>query len=80
MVVNVYNIAMYKEWVLDVTLSTPCFVPYDRKNDVHILGMSTISTRCPGKLVGVIHGDGDKALERWIEDNPDWNETYKEKE
>ena len=69
---------MYKEWVLDVTngVNPPCFIPYKLKTDTLILGMNLISDKCPGKLVGIVHLDGQKKANNWTENNPDWYEKY----
>ena len=71
---------MYEEWVLDVSLPVPAYVPYDRKNDVLVTGLNIMSTECPGKFAGIIHQEGQEALDKWIEEHPDWDEVYKEQE
>ena len=72
--------AMYKEWLLDISHidEMPCFVPYENGNI--IFGMNVITDRCPAKLVGVISPAGQKAVEKWCEENPDWYERYKQQE
>ena len=65
---------MFEEWVLDATMGVQdgmaCFVPIEKDGSL-VLGMNMIG-RCPGKLVGVVHLDGQEAVERWIAENPDW--------
>jgi len=63
---------MWQEWLLDVSFEVPCFVPYDRVTGQVIAGMNMLSARCPGELVGVIHVDGQDAVEKWCVENPDW--------
>lgn len=68
---------MSNNWVLDVTYMPempPVFVPYD--NGTLVLGMNVMSERCPGKLVGVVHMDGQEAAERWCTENPSWYTQY----
>ena len=67
----------WKEWVLDVTFDPPVFVPYERETGAVVIGMNVLSDKCPGKLVGVIHADGQEAVEKWISENPDWHERYR---
>jgi hypothetical protein len=66
----------FKEWFLDVSLSVPCFVPYERETDTLITGINIISDKCPGKLVGVMHINGTEAVKEWIKNNPDFKERY----
>ncbi len=77
---------MYKEWVADVTLIHPsqpdllCFVPIEnagQPNEVLVLGMNLLTTpegfkeRGGAKCIGIVHMDGQKAVEKWISDNAD---------
>ena len=62
---------IFKEWVIDVSFDPPCFVPYERETDRLVIGMNLVSNAPPGKLIGVIHQDGQEAVEKWCEDNPD---------
>jgi hypothetical protein len=66
---------LWPDWLLDVTMDPPCFVPYERGRAV--LGMCVLTDRCPGRLVGVIHEDGQAAAENWCAENPDWRERYR---
>jgi hypothetical protein len=66
----------FKEWVLDVTLSMPVFCPYERETDEIVTGFMMMTKECPGKFVGIIHMDGNAALEKWIAEHPDWKKTY----
>lgn len=72
---------MWKEWVIDASMSAPegcaCFVPYEREEDTFVLGMNLISDRCPGELLGVIHANGQEAVEEWCKANPDWHDRHK---
>lgn len=63
---------MWREWLLDVSFEYPCFVPYERDTDQVVVGMNMLSARCPGELVGVMHSDGQDAVEKWCAENPDW--------
>lgn len=69
---------MWESWALDVShvddMGIACFVPYDGKN--LLLGMNLISDRCPGELIAAFHPDGQKALDIWIANNPDWHDRY----
>ena len=64
---------MESEWVIDAEMSHGdmlCFCPYVC-GDI-IIGMGVYSTELPsGKLVGVIHGDGNEAADAWYENNKD---------
>ena len=64
----------FTEWLLDVSFDYPCFVPY--KDDAIVFGMNVMANKSPAKLVGVIHSEGQDAVEAWIEENPDWHEKY----
>jgi len=64
---------MESEWVIDAEMSWGemlCFCPY---NDGDILiGMGVYSSSLPsGRLVGVIHSDGNEAADAWYESNKD---------
>lgn len=65
-----------KKWVLDVTYSMPAFCPYKDDGTI-ITGLSVISNECPGEFVGVIHLDGQEAVEKWLAEHPDWEKEYK---
>lgn len=67
------------EWMLDITFGLnpmPCFVPYDAGEDAVVFGLSVLTNRCPGKLVGVCSQNGQQEVEKWCEENPDWREQY----
>lgn len=70
----------WKEWLLDITNgdNPPCFVPYERETDSIVFGMNLITDRSPGALVGVIHSDGQDAVEKYCSANPDWHERFQE--
>lgn len=67
---------MFENWVMDITngVENPCFCPYE-DGDV-IFGLSVMSSRCPGNLIGVLRLDGQEEVDVWIEDNPDWQERF----
>jgi hypothetical protein len=67
---------MSDNWVLDVTLSAPVFIPYEDDGTL-VVGMNVVCERCPGNLVGVVHLDGQEKVEKWIAENPNWHEQYK---
>jgi hypothetical protein len=71
---------MFKEWVIDIGAShfhnrVVCFVPIERPDTI-VIGMYILSDRCPGELVGLIHGMGQSAVDEWELNNPDWYEKY----
>ena len=72
---------MSKEWVIDVTIDPAaadpplfCFCPYERDTESVVTGMNLL-TAWPeehlGKVIGIVHMDGEEAVEKWIRDNPD---------
>jgi hypothetical protein len=65
-------------WVLDITFGTnpSVFVPYEDDGSV-VFGLMLIADKCPGKLVGIVHMDGQEAVDDWCSKNPDWHELYK---
>jgi len=68
-----------EEYVLDATsidIGCAAFCPYDRKSGIIMTGLTILQDRCPGRLVGVFHAGGQKVLEEWIKDHPDWKENY----
>lgn len=71
---NDVNTTGFQEWVLDVTKGvskgTACFIPVGKDGSL-VFGMNVIG-HCPGKLVGLVHMVGEKALEQWVKKNPDW--------
>lgn len=66
-------------FVLDVSFGTspPTFVPFDEETGILSIGMNYLQDRCPGILIGVVHNQGQEAVEKFIENNPDWYEKYK---
>jgi hypothetical protein len=71
---------MFNEWVLDVTLgnkSTNCYCPYEKETGSVVFGLSLLADKCPGKLVGVVHMDGNDAVEKWLSEHPEYPEAYK---
>lgn len=66
-----------KDWVLDCTFDNdiPAFCPYE--NGDIIIGMTVISDKCPGNLIGVFHSDGQELVEKWIAKHPNWYKEYK---
>jgi len=72
---------MFKEWVIDIGSShfddgVVCFVPYERETGDIVVGMNVLSDKSPGKLVGVIHNDGQEAVEKWCDENPNWHTKF----
>ena len=68
-----------KEWVLDassITDELAVFMPIEKDGSI-VAGLMFGSDRCPGKLVGVVHPDGQEALEKWVQEHPDWYERFK---
>jgi len=68
------------EWLLDVSFGVPAFVPYERDTDSVIIGLTMLSDKCPGKIIGVIHCDGQEAVESWVEAHPNWYSQYSSEE
>ena len=68
----------WKDWLMDVTFgdNPPCFVPYEQEKKTIVFGMNMIQDKCPGNLVGVIHSQGQGAVEAWIKKNPDWHKRF----
>lgn len=77
---------MKETWVVDASIAFKeqpdllCFVPVENLGtpDVkYIVGMNFLTTpegmreRKDCKVVGIIHQDGQEAVEKWITDNPD---------
>jgi hypothetical protein len=69
---------IWDEWLMDITNGDdlPCFVPYERDTGMMVFGMNFISDKCPGRLVGVIHANGQEAVNKWVRENPDWLERF----
>jgi hypothetical protein len=65
----------WDQWVLDVTRhkkEMPLWVPISFNEDgTHdlVVGMNVFSDDCPGTPKGIIHEDGDDAVNEWIENN-----------
>jgi hypothetical protein len=64
------------DYVLDITngVEPPVFVCYE--NNEVVFGLNVVSDKCPGNLVGVIHLDGQKEADKWVDENPNWHEKY----
>lgn len=65
-------------WVIDATIATPrglfCFCPVDGDiNGEHsiVTGMNVLSDTPPGRVVAIVHEDGQAAVEKWAADNAD---------
>jgi len=64
-----------ERWVLDATLDffddgLYCFCPIEGDLDGEysiVFGMNIINDKPPGKLVAIIHEDGQEALDNWCE-------------
>ena len=66
----------YTTWVLDASMGVYgdgcfCFCPYDEATGDILTGMNLISDRPPGRLVGVVHRDGQDAADRWCAEHED---------
>jgi hypothetical protein len=66
---------MFDKWVLDATLSNAealCYIPIENDKTL-VTGMNFITgPRClpkEGKVVGVVHLDGQEACDKWYQDN-----------
>jgi hypothetical protein len=75
---------MWENWVIDASMPTPddnivTFVPIE-DDETLVLGMNFIGNKCPGNLVGVVHLNGQEAVEQWIKDHPDWHKQFKKAE
>ena len=67
----------WNEWIMDVTdWPKYCFCPYEPETGNVVLGMNVIQDRCPGKLAGIYHGDGNDFAATWCNENPTWRELY----
>lgn len=69
----------WDNWVADVSLADGqdeglfCFVPLD--GDPHgehslVVGLNYLSNKPPGKLIGVVHMDGQEACDEWCAAHP----------
>lgn len=70
----------WDKWVLDASMSyggNRCFCPVEVDDDGEvtniIIGMNFVSDKPPhdGICIGVYHPDGQEAVERWREENPE---------
>lgn len=64
----------FHEWVLDVTIHPPVWIPVegmDTDSPVFVAGLSVIADKPPGIVRGIIHEDGQKAVNDWCIANPD---------
>ena len=71
----------YKDWVIDVTHYTGkdifCFVPVENPDSEspafrpRLNYLASLEGFSKGRLRGVIHESGEKAVEAWIEENKD---------
>jgi hypothetical protein len=71
--------SMWDTWVLDVTIEEPgapyCFVPVEGDLEGEhslVLGMNFLGAKPPGgRLVGVVHMDGQEACDRYCAEHKD---------
>jgi hypothetical protein len=73
----------WKEWVLDASGDPEnppyAFSPYERETDNIVWGMVYLGEKPPyGKVVCVIHKDGQVATEKWCEKHKEELEKLKE--
>jgi len=67
--------SVWENWVIDAGLSHPednlfCFVPIEgniKGKCSFVVGMNFIGDESPGKLVAIIHPDGQEAADKWYE-------------
>lgn len=74
---------MFKDWVLDaskVDEGVTAFMPYDEKTGEIVFGLTIITDVCPGRLVGVVHDQGQEAVEEWVKNHLDWYDRFKNPE
>lgn len=72
---------MWTGWALDASISHEedglyCFCPME--GDDIIYGVIMIDPEPPGKLVCVIHPDGDDAAAKWADDHKELLDGWKE--
>lgn len=71
----------WDKWVLDVTLWPDyVFVPFDERSGKILVGLSVVTEKSPGELIGVLHLEGQEEVEVWVKENPDWYNQYKKEE
>ena len=67
----------WPEWVIDAGFCRDgllCFCPIENAGtdeESIVFGFSHLGDKCPGKLVGVVHEDGQEAVEAWCAENHD---------
>jgi hypothetical protein len=71
----------WTHWALDATLGEPLgFVPVEIDDagrvEAIVWGMTYITDTPPGKLIGVVHQNGQDAVEAWCAENPDYIKRY----
>lgn len=71
---------MWSEWVIDATFANPpgvyAFCPIEADGAV-VLGMTMMTDKPPGKLVGVMHSDGEAAAQAWLDAHKDEYDALK---
>lgn len=74
----------FSNWVLDATIATPagtfCFCPIegDLEGDFKIVtGMNLISDKPNGDLLGIVHENGQQAVEQWCAEHAEELEQLK---
>ena len=64
----------WSEWVVDASMCHDgllCFCPYKSHGDGGfsvVFGMSYLSDKAPGRVVAVVHPDGDDAAQAWLDE------------
>lgn len=64
----------WKSWAMDVTMEPPCFCPVegDPEGEFSIVdGMNLITDTPPGRVVMIIHANGQAAVDAWLWQNGD---------
>jgi len=80
---------MYEEWVIDATMYNNdgllCFVPIENRvtdKETLVLGMNILSDVEhfeQGKIIGIVHMDGQKAVDRFCDEHSKLLKSLKEK-
>ena len=64
----------WDQWVMDATLndgeSPYLFCPIQSDGTI-VTGMNVVTDKPPGRFVGIVHADGQEAVEAWCEAHPE---------
>ena len=66
----------YEYWVYDVSSfgKIPVFCPFDLEKEEVVIGITVMSSECPGKLYGAFHPEGQEELEIFVEEHPEFDD------